>query len=170
MALSNQNRIFSYPDTFPSTNAVDRNVPGDFFISQLNLHRSPTATDELLFLQKDIDIVQEMPLKQDGSAKIFHPCKNIYMSHRTHHPRAAVLVHKNIQATCVTDYTSKDLATIAVKLEQNKIIYIASLYCHSDDPPTGTQITELVRHCNVNRIPLLIGTDSNSHSEWWGGG
>lgn len=111
-------------------------------VSQLNIHRSPAAGDEILLLLRDIDLVQELPLKQDGTSKIFHPSKNVYCSQD--HPRAAVLVHKRLISVGVSAFTSRDLATAAIQLLDDKIIYVASLYCHKDNPPTDTPITDLV--------------------------
>ena len=42
-------------------------------VAQQNIHRSPPAGDELLHLNKDIDILQEMPLKHNGQIKTISP-------------------------------------------------------------------------------------------------
>ena len=92
----------------------------------------------------------------------------MYTAAPTDHPRAAAFVHRRLKSACVSQFTSKDLATVAIHLKNNKTLYVASLYCHGDDRPPGNPIKTLVQHCNDHQIPLLIGADSNSHSSFWG--
>ena len=60
----------------------------------------------------------------------------------------------------------RDRAVCTVK--HGGSIVLVSQYCHSNDPTIDPGLVEVVEHCKQNRLPLVIGADSNSHSTIWG--
>ena len=82
-------------------------------------------------------------------------------------PRAALRVGKDLNPWLVAEYTNRDMCVVAVKIE-SQLTYLCSLYLDITIDPKNPLFEQLVDVCNRERIPLVVGMDSNSHSPLWG--
>ena len=87
-------------------------------------------------------------------------------------PRACVLLSSELSAWGLPHLSNRDL--VAVRLEglyhkgQRKTIVVASIYMPHEDTAPPLKVTELVSYCEQQGLPLIVGTDANSHHEAWG--
>ena len=49
----------------------------------------------------------------------------------------------------------------------DKCVFV-SAYMASEEPAPPIILRELVSHCDINKLPLIIGTDANAHDLVWG--
>ena len=59
------------------------------------------------------------------------------------------------------------MASATVNIGDEEMV-VVSVYCHRDDPAVSADLEEVALHCKNNRLPLIIGADSNSWSPLWG--
>ncbi len=45
---------------------------------------------------------------------------------------------------------------------------MASVYLDINKPPVSGELIAIVKHCKNKGLPLIIGMDSNAHSQEWG--
>ena len=87
-------------------------------------------------------------------------------------PRACIVVRKDINYFCLSEYMTRDLVPIQMTMETsgvNREVVIASAYFAGDGshvPPA--EVRGLVKHCTRRNIPLIVGCDANAHNEMWG--
>ena len=92
-----------------------------------------------------------------------------YCSNGTSKPRAAILIHKNLENHIreLKQFTTPDQVAIHIKHKDREIIF-ASIYMDitHDIPPT--QSIPLINYANNNKLPLIIGSDTNAQHTLWG--
>ena len=92
-----------------------------------------------------------------------------YPSNGTSKPRAAILIHKNLEnhSRELKQFTTPDQVAIDIKHKDREIIF-ASIYMDitHDIPPT--QCIPLINYANNNKLPLIIGSDTNAQHTLWG--
>ena len=146
-------------------------------VAQANIHHAKAASAIVsrMFtkLQLGIMLLQE-PWSYKGQIRGL-TCKDakVIWDTKQERPRSCILISKSINHFCLSEYMTQDLVSIQVQLElgnnASQDVVIASAYFAGDNnevPPVEVQ--ELVRHCNLKKIPLIIGCDSNAHNEVWG--
>ena len=87
-------------------------------------------------------------------------------------PRASISIHKSLQDQCweLENFTNRD--TIAIKMKSgNSYIIFASIYMENstnttDFPPES--LSNLNSYATKSDLPLIIASDTNSHSVIWG--
>ena len=88
-------------------------------------------------------------------------------------PRASISIHKSLQDQCweLKNFTNRD--TIAIKVKSgNRYIILASIYYMensantTDFPPES--LSNLNNYATKSDLPLIIASDTNSHSVIWG--
>ena len=84
-----------------------------------------------------------------------------------HRPRAALRVRKDLSPWPVPEFTNQDICVAAIKIE-NKLTYLCSLYLDIEMEVCNQTFLKLIASCQKEKIPLVIGMDSNSHSPLWG--
>ncbi|HEY0221242.1 MAG TPA: hypothetical protein VGC17_00205, partial [Lactovum miscens] len=87
-------------------------------------------------------------------------------------PRAAIYVASNVNTMMLNQYSNDDVVTMRVCRSVSEggdfIVVSAYLPYDSPTPPPGPFLEKIVEFCDKKSIPLLIGTDSNSHHVIWG--
>ena len=84
-------------------------------------------------------------------------------------PRAAILVHKNFDKNCwhLQQFTTPDL--VAIKCRQGAKDYIlASAYMDINESINSSNLINLINYAASSKVPLIIGSDTNSHHKLWG--
>lgn len=160
---------------------------------QFNCNKSQLATAEIegsfAGNQLDIALIQEPQLTDNPHmgcrVKKIPGTMTIQSSNSFKRPgaRAAIYIRsdvaKAIKLIVLEQFSNRDIVTIQVELTQDdkplKLI-VSSIYCPRLDvdgnrinDPTMGKFGEAVAFANVNKIPILIGTDANAHNPTWGG-
>ena len=132
-------------------------------VGQINLGKRKSATTELNRRQYDLVLVTE-PQTVGGSVTGIEPRSEV-ISPRGKGTRTCIRTSTNSWG--VEDFTEADLTTAALKLD-NSIIYFASLYLDINKGVREGRWINLIDWCEREKIPLVIGMDSNAHSPLWG--
>ena len=82
-------------------------------------------------------------------------------------PRACVVTSENVKAWPLPDISNEDCVAVLTEWKWGKLIF-ASVYMPQEDTPPPNIVRKLIRKCETEDIPFLIGTDSNSHHTLWG--
>lgn len=85
-------------------------------------------------------------------------------------PKASVVLNRNINYFCTTEFLNRDLVVIQAQLlvDGTRKVVMASAYFAGDNstvPPY--EVRSLVCYCNKRKVPLLLGCDANAHNEAW---
>ena len=146
-------------------------------IAQVNIHhaKAASAIASRMFIKQQLGIMLlQEPWYYRGQIRgLSSKDAKVIWDTKQECPRTCILISKNINYLCLSDYLTRDLVPIQVQLEiqenQKMDIVIASAYFAGDNveiPPLEVQ--KLVRHCNTKGLPLIIGCDANAHNEVWG--
>jgi len=141
-------------------------------VIQANLQHSRAATGVLIHnmaKQKlDLAFIQEPWLSSDGKLLGLGSHKgSIIYSTLCSKPRTVILA--NIPVIPLTDFLSRDLTAVIVKTSTESIIMASAYFPHEQgDKPPPDEVRHLVRYCTVNKLPLILCCDCNSHNTLWG--
>ena len=80
-------------------------------------------------------------------------------------PRAAILVPKLLQATFLPQISNPDVAVVYFKQFN---LLVASGYCDINLPMIQDWLLGIIEYASEKKCKLLIGIDSNAHSELYG--
>lgn len=151
-------------------------VTTDLRFAQINLHHcnkaSYTYCRDLKINNTDISLIQE-PWIRGNKIHGFGQLHNRLFYCRTGgKPRAAIHVSPNINALVLNQFTDNDLVAVRIcrKATEGDDFIVVSAYMpyDSQEPPPGSSLTKLMDFCELEKIPLVIGADSNSHHTVWG--
>lgn len=145
-------------------------------IAQINLHHCKKSTfnycRDLKVEHTDVSFIQE-PWVRNGKIHGFGQLhERLFYDRRGGKPTAAIYVSPDVDALILNQFSDDDL--VAVRICRNSIeggdFVIVSAYLPYDSPtpPPGPSLTRIVDFCEKEKIPMLIGTDSNSHHTIWG--
>ena len=149
--------------------------PNPINIIQANLQHSQTATACLrraLELEpRTIALIQEPWIRNNRVCGLSNTGGKPFLdTHSTDKPRTCAYIPKDVPATTLTQFCSRDLTAVRLKTDGNALdIVLASVYMPGDSedcPPK--EMTDLVRHCEDANLDLVICTDSNAHHPLWG--
>jgi len=143
----------------------------DIKIGQLNLMHSRVAAENLKSLTAapgglDILLIQE-PYYYKG----FKLNPNTYTQFQVaDQPRASIIFSKNLQVVTMTQLTTRDTACILWQTNNDQApeILVCSTYLDITKDPVIYDIDKCLEYSKDNHIPILIGMDSNGHSQLWG--
>lgn len=146
-------------------------VPGDkTSFLQINLHKKYISTNELYrhFNRsngKTIGFVQEMYMGKTN--KIIIPLMQHKLITYGQGSRAGIIIPKNSSFTMLKQFTTKDQIVLEVRIDNKKLL-IMSKYCDIQHNINDIKFIQLIQYCKDNKLQLLAGLDSNSHSTLWG--
>jgi len=72
-----------------------------------------------------------------------------------------------MDAWAAPQFSSRDIATIALNLDTNTV-YLCSAYWDGSEVNVPKGFEDLVLFCNAQHFPLVIAIDSNAHNVMWG--
>lgn len=81
--------------------------------------------------------------------------------------RAAVVATKDVRLWPIDKYCNNDVVVVAVHHAEGVLVMV-SWYWDINFDVIDPLIIEVIRACQSQRIPLVIGGDSNAHSPLWG--
>ena len=137
-------------------------------ICQANIQHSKVASIELNKHAYPLVLIQEPYLnpKTKSVAFLDTSAGEIHQAQGSN-PRACIRVDKRLRPWTVPRFTSRDMCTVAITLE-DVLYYVCSLYLDIKTDPVSDDLTKLERFCHGNGVPLIVGMDSNAHSLLWG--
>lgn len=168
-----QNQI---PQPNDAANGQSNSTLMDLKIAQINLLHCKKATythcRSLRVEQTNISLIEE-PWVRGNKIHGFGQLHDRLLYCKTGtRPRAAIYVEPDVNAMMLNQYTTDDVAAMRVCRSNANggdfVVVSAYLPYDSDVPPPGPALSKIVEFCEKERIPLLIGSDSNSHHVIWG--
>lgn len=135
---------------------------------QINLRASKAASVELNTRSEEIVFITE-PYCAGRKIPMLLNRKDtqVLAAVGPHRPRAALRVRKDLHPWLVPEFTERDVCVVAIKIE-SRMIYVCSLYSDIELEVRNVTFLKLVDWCQKERIPLVVGMDSNAHSPLWG--
>ena len=130
------------------------------------MKKSRVASVELNRRTKDIVFITEPYAFGDG-IKLLKNSRYSLFYKQGQEQRAAMRIARSLNAWQVEKYTGKDMCTVAIKLD-NKLGYYCSLYLDINLNAIHPLLPKLIDECEANGTPLIVGMDSNAHSQLWG--
>ena len=139
-------------------------------ITQTNLKKKITATANIL---KDIKTTTILLLQEPYATK-YSKIPSIPTSHKCFiantkgKPRTAIIVPTGLHKFSIRlgQFSNLDTTTIRISLGNKSIILCSSYMDITFSLPDPT-LSALCQYCNINKVPLIIGTDSNSRHTLW---
>lgn len=148
----------------------------DLKFAQINLHHCKKATytycRDLTKEHTDVSFILEpwiRGIKIHGFGQLHN---RLFYSRTGGKPRAAIHVSPNLNAMILNQFSDADVVSVRIcrKSDEGGDFVVVSAYMPygSAVPPPGPSIEKIVNFCKKERIPLIIGTDSNAHHIIWG--
>ena len=140
---------------------------------QINLHKSKTASAELLLRLEergyDAALVQE-PWIASGNevsgikSRSFHT----YFPDAQNKVRTAMLVSKNVNSYFISNLSTDSLTVVVIEGGRDEPTLLASYYMSHDAEAPPQELQKLVRQAGERKQPFVVGTDANAHRTLWG--
>lgn len=139
-------------------------------VIQINLHRSRVANAALAkYVEKEdkmVVLAQEPHTYGDKlTGKIPHAKAHVKAG--TGRPRACIYT-RGIETWQMGNFTNNDMVTIRMSSDQGNPMIVASVYMAAETEAPPQLLKSLVDYCKNENLPLVIGTDANSHNTAWG--
>ena len=90
-----------------------------------------------------------------------------YIGGQGQHPRTVIYTSKSIKAWFIETLSNRDLTAIVVKLNNRETLVI-SAYLDNEERVIQPWLTTVMEHAKQRGYAVLIGMDSNCHSELYG--
>lgn len=137
---------------------------------QINLHKSKAATANLGHVlskgNTKICLAQE-PYVYKSKIRGTPSTWKIFYDNSAIQPRACVLTSSDVKSTPLTQFQRKDVVAVLTEWKTTKVVY-ASVYMPYDQDCPSQEVVDLVKFCDDNKLPLVMGCDSNAHHPVWG--
>ena len=132
---------------------------------QVNLGKRKAACAEANTRKYDVLLVTE-PSTAFGKVTGLEPSKDVHSTSKAT-PRACIKT--GLKAWLLEEFTDMDMATVSlVGVDGGEDLVVSSIYLDIALPVEKALWAGLIRWCDTNRRPLVMGIDSNAHSEMWG--
>ena len=140
-------------------------------VVQLNCHNAVQANIELgILLTKYNGVIALLQEPYVNSRKIISNLPKGYDTfpgNKTDHKRTAIIASKHLCLTEINELCTKTLTAVGGIIENKKLIF-ASIYMHYDKQVISDELKSLTSYCRTHNFQLILGADSNSHSNLWG--
>ena len=162
-----------------SSSSQSNNQPGErqveyYSVTQINLKRKFIAWKTLLTNthgRRNPIILATEPYTNNHNRlpPINKDLDHYYYKVGDKRPRAAIILHKNLTSKSweIKQFTTPDQVAIKIKLSSTELI-LASSYMDITGPAPPTESTPLAKYAIDNNLPLIMGSDTNSHHTLWG--
>jgi hypothetical protein len=82
--------------------------------------------------------------------------------------RACIVTSKNLPVWAMKEFTHRDMTTISLRIKDRMCTFSSVYMDGNEKKKIDKKLDDLTTQCHNNKTPMLIGTDSNAHSELWG--
>ncbi|XP_036146028.1 uncharacterized protein LOC118646684 [Monomorium pharaonis] len=100
-------------------------------------------------------------------------CGRLFRSPHEDQPRACVAV-KGLENQLLSDFCSRDLVAVVIEDAsgteiKTKMVVASGYFPHEeDDPLPSDRVVRLMKFCQKEQFPLILGCDANAHHTVWG--
>lgn len=163
------------PNVVVNGNVQSNSISTDLEFTQINLRHCKKATytlcRSLRMGRTKISLIQE-PWVRGKKIHGFGQLHDRLLYCKTGIiPRAAIYVEPWVKAMVLNQFTTDDVVAVRVCRDVTDggdyVVISAYLPYDSKVPPPGPELLTVVEFCERENIPILIGTDSNSHHTIW---
>jgi hypothetical protein len=176
---TNPTRLSDRPNQTNKSVSPRQKLTTELGIIQTNLHKSKAAT--LLLsqkLQENKDTIHVALITEPHSLNRKIPNFTSKHHHKVYPkaidaPRACIIVNNNLQYLEITELQSRDTTAVLIDTKtatgKPQTIF-ASVYQppqHEFQPPTQ-ELRKIVQYASANKLPLIVGCDTNGHHQMWG--
>ena len=140
---------------------------------QINIQHSKTATSHLVAEACAVGqtipllLIQEPYIYKNAIRGLNH--KNLRTYSRGPQPRACIVTPIGVQGWLVPQISHRDCTAVMMKSDQqDHPILVVSLYCDGNTSTFREDLSACSDFARQNQALLLLGMDSNSHSNLWG--
>lgn len=145
-------------------------------ISQINLQHGKASTSllgrELSKLHTSLALVQEPYVYKKRVRLLNLQHHNVFHKGGVENPRACIVVSKTIEAMKIEELCSRDCVAVTIKMNLDVGVrdwVVASVYLpHDSDIHPTLDMVNLVNWAERKKMPLIVGSDANSHHTAWG--
>ena len=134
---------------------------------QINLRASKAASVEVNTRSEEIVFITEPYCAARKYPMLLNRANTQVLAHAgQERPRAALRVSKELHPWMVPEFSDRDVCVVACKI-QTRLVYVCSLYLDIELEVHRPNFLKLVDRCQTERIPMVVGMDSNAHSPMW---
>ena len=114
-------------------------------------------------------LLQEPAIKNKGIPNV-PKTHTQYIHYGSGRSRAAILLPQELKKKTMklTSFCSEDIMVTRTRINNNTTIIMASIYMDITKPVPTDTIDRLTIFAERERLPLVVGTDSNAHHTAWG--
>jgi ribonuclease HI len=137
--------------------------------SLINLQHSKFASAELNIRgHYDLTLITE-PYSHRGLIRTLKTRNHeLFYKLGVDRPRACIRANKKWKAWAVPQFTTVDMAVASLQVGDDEM-WFASVYLDiQTEVRQSAGLVQLLEYCDSQRIPLVIGMDSNAHNLLWG--
>ena len=133
-------------------------------VGQINLRRSKVASAGVSGRDYDLLVVQE-PYSYKNKVTNVSNYRTYYTAGKN---RPRTCIYANINCWNVDEFSEEDITTVAIPMGKKRTMYVSSVYLDIEKSIEYDTLKRLIEKCDQNKIPLVIGLDSNAHGSLWG--
>lgn len=144
------------------------------YIFQANIQHDKAPTGLLCRRMKELSInvalIQEPWYYKNKVRGMGAAGGTLFYCTSVQHPRACIYVN-NVTVFPLPQFCGKDLVALKMKVDNGVgpgEVVICSAYFPYEEESPPRMVEEIVRYCGEQRLPLIMGCDSNSHHTLWG--
>ena len=157
-----------------STRAANTGKQDLLSVTQINLRHTGRAWSTLItniFGRSNPIILATEPytLNNHKLPRVHKDLVSFYYKKGDIRPRTAILVHKNLADRCweLSQFTTHDQVAIRIKHDNKELVMVSS-YMDGNRQVPPNELTPIVDYAKRHRLPMVIGSDTNSHHVLWG--
>ena len=140
-------------------------------VTQLNMQKARLAQIEILNkinkCKTPFIILAQEPYCYKSTLALLPQNTKTIPSDRSGNPRASITASNRLQMSEINELSHGDLAAGLITLEGKKTV-IMSVYLDITQETVPEQLTKAISYCKSKRFSILIGIDTNAHSDVWG--
>ena len=138
---------------------------------QLNMHKASAASAEInkraIAEKLDIFLLTEPYSVKNKVVTLPKNYQLFPVSPQEHTPRAAILVRNHFTVVHLDHLSNSDCTVVLIKQDQLSYM-VASVYLDITKDPIPSWLIQISEYAESKHYPLILGVDSNAHSEIFG--
>lgn len=120
-------------------------------------------------MQDTIAVIQEPWIVKSRVCGFGKLNGNMFTHPTNSKPRSCIYVPKHITSYLMPQLSTSDITVVRLTAGDGiKDTILASVYLPHDAPTPTRELEQLVLHCEMEKLHLVIGCDANSHHIMWG--
>ena len=141
--------------------------------TQINLQHNKSATavicKQITNLMTSVVLIQKPWINKHKILGLRSKDSTLFCGCNEDVPRTCVIT-KGDGSYGLPQFGSKDQTAVCINFKNSNkeyTIVVASIYMPTDSTPPAPAMERLIQYCNHNKLPLIIGCDTNAHHFRW---